>query len=58
MPTLIVTHAGAIRAALHILCGFGWRQLWAFDLPYGAAVSLRVWPGMPPGAPPAPPAAL
>lgn len=44
-PTLIVTHGGTIRATLHWLCGFEQRQLWAFDLPYGALVSLRVWPG-------------
>lgn len=44
-PALIVTHGGAIRAALHLLCGFEQRRLWAFDLPYGALLSLRVWPG-------------
>lgn len=49
-PTLVVTHGGAIRAALHRLCGFEQRQLWAFDLPYGALVSLRVWPGDEPAA--------
>lgn len=45
VPTLIVTHGGAMRAALHGLCGFEQRQLWAFDLPYGACLSLDVWPG-------------
>jgi alpha-ribazole phosphatase len=49
-PTLVVTHGGAMRAALHILCGFDQRQLWAFDLPYAALLSLRVWPGEPPSA--------
>lgn len=44
MDTLVVTHGGAIRAALHLLCGFEQRQLWSFDLPYGVLVSLRVWP--------------
>lgn len=44
-PTLIVSHGGAIRAALHKLCGFDRRQVWAFDLPYAALVSLSVWPG-------------
>lgn len=44
-PTLIVTHGGAIRAALHILCGFERRPIWSFDLPYGVLVSLRLWPG-------------
>lgn len=43
--TLVVTHAGAIRAAVAALCGFGQRQLWAIDLPYAALLSLRVWPG-------------
>lgn len=50
IPTLIVTHGGAMRAALHLLCGFEQRQLWAFDLPYGALLSLRVWPGTRPTA--------
>lgn len=48
--TLVVTHGGAIRAALHWLCGFEQRQLWAFDLPYGAMLSLRLWPGERPSA--------
>jgi alpha-ribazole phosphatase len=46
-PTLVVTHAGAIRAALCILLALDYRQGWAFDLPYAALVSLRVWPGPP-----------
>ena len=45
--TLVVTHGGAIRAALAALFGFEQRQLWAFDLPYGAVLTLRVWPGTP-----------
>ena len=45
VSTLIVTHGGAIRAALAELCGFDRRQIWAFDLPYAALVSLRIWPG-------------
>lgn len=49
-PALVVTHGGAMRAALHILCGFDQRQLWAFDLPYAALLSLHVWPGEPPSA--------
>lgn len=44
VSTLVVTHGGAIRAALADLCGFDQRQSWAFDLPYAALVSLRVWP--------------
>lgn len=50
VSTLVVTHGGAIRAALHLLCGFGQRQLWAFDLPYAALVSLQVWPSEQPSA--------
>jgi alpha-ribazole phosphatase len=50
VPTLIVAHGGSIRAALHILCGFDHRQLWAFELSYGTLLSLRVWPGDPPSA--------
>jgi alpha-ribazole phosphatase len=44
-PTLVVTHAGAIRAALSVLCGFDHGQCWALDLPYAALLSFRVWPG-------------
>jgi alpha-ribazole phosphatase len=43
--TLVVTHAGAMRAALAVLCSFGHPQTWAIDLPYGALLSLKVWPG-------------
>lgn len=45
--TLVVTHGGAMRATLAILCGLSQRQCWAFDLPYAALLSLRVWPGAP-----------
>ncbi|PEQ13670.1 histidine phosphatase family protein [Novosphingobium sp. PC22D] len=45
--TLVVTHGGAIRAALHVLLGFDQPALWAFDLPYGVAMTLRLWPGPP-----------
>jgi len=45
--TLVITHGGAIRAALACLFGFDQRQLWAFDLPYAAVLSLRIWPGPP-----------
>ncbi|WP_019516801.1 histidine phosphatase family protein [Sphingomonas sp. Mn802worker] len=45
--TLVVTHGGAIRAALHVLCGFDRAQVWAFDLPYAAIVSIRVRDGEP-----------
>lgn len=47
VPTLVVTHGGTMRAALHMLCGFDQRQLWAFDLPYAARLSLTVWPDEP-----------
>ena len=50
VPTLVVSHGGAMRAALHLLCGFDQPRLWAFDLPYGVLVSLRVWPGDTPSA--------
>ncbi|HQS97273.1 MAG: histidine phosphatase family protein [Novosphingobium sp. 17-62-19] len=43
--SLVVTHAGAMRAAVSILTGLDHRQVWAFDLPYGALLSLRVWSG-------------
>ncbi|MET0371736.1 MAG: histidine phosphatase family protein [Sphingobium sp.] len=48
--TLVVTHGGAMRAALACLCGFGQAQLWAFDLPYAALLSLKVWPAPHSGA--------
>lgn len=44
-PILAVSHGGAIRAALAAACGFAYPQLWAFDLPYSAVVSLRLWRG-------------
>jgi alpha-ribazole phosphatase len=50
VPALVVTHGGAMRAALHVLCSFDQRRLWAFDLPYAALLSLRVWPGERPSA--------
>lgn len=42
---LVVSHAGAMRAALSVLCGLDARQCWAVDLPYGAVMTLRLWPG-------------
>jgi alpha-ribazole phosphatase len=44
-PTLVVTHGGAIRAALTVACGFDQRQMWAFALPYAALITLKVWSG-------------
>lgn len=41
---LVVAHAGAIRAALAQLCGFGRAQTFAIALPYGARLSLQRWP--------------
>lgn len=43
-PVLVVTHGGAMRAALAVLCGFPVQSLWAFDLPYAALLTLRRWP--------------
>ncbi len=48
--TLVVTHAGAIRAALAHLCGFDHRQVWSVHLPYAALLSLRLWRGQEPTA--------
>lgn len=45
--TLVIAHAGAMRAALAHLCGFSAEQCWALDMPYGAVLSLRIWPGEP-----------
>lgn len=45
---LVVTHGGAMRAAVAVLTGLDHRQVWAFDLPYGALLSLRIWPGAEP----------
>lgn len=46
-PTLVVTHGGAMRAALSVLCGFDLARTWAFDLPYAAVVALNMWPTTP-----------
>lgn len=40
-PALVVTHGGAMRAALSLLCGLDQRQSWCVDLPYGALLSFR-----------------
>lgn len=42
--SLVITHAGTMRAALSVLFGFDHRQVWAFELGYGALLSLRLWP--------------
>lgn len=41
-PVLVVTHAGAIRAALAVACGFGQSALWSFRIAYASALSLEV----------------
>ena len=46
-PSLVLTHAGPMRAALASLLGFTYRQGWMIDLPYGALLSLRITPGAP-----------
>jgi alpha-ribazole phosphatase len=45
--SLVVTHAGAMRAALAVLTGLDHRGVWAIDLPYRALLSLRIWPVSP-----------
>ncbi len=42
-PAVIITHAGAIRAAVSVFTGLDHRGVWAFDLPYGARLTLRIW---------------
>jgi len=44
---LVVTHGGAMRAAIAVLTGLGPGQVWAVDLPYCALLSVRIWPGTP-----------
>lgn len=43
-PSLVITHGGAMRAALSVLFHMEHRQVWAFDLPYSCVLSLRLWP--------------
>lgn len=42
-PAIVVSHAGAIRAAVSVLTGLDYRAVWAFDLPYGALLTVRIW---------------
>ena len=44
---LVVTHGGAMRAALAALFGFGHQQCQAFAFPYCALLSVRIWPQVP-----------
>lgn len=46
-PTLVLTHGGAMRAALASLCAIDFPQLWNIALPHAALLSLRIWPGTP-----------
>ena len=41
-PTLVVTHAGAIRASLGVACGLPQAALWAFRIAHGTIVTLDV----------------
>jgi alpha-ribazole phosphatase len=45
--SLVVTHGGAMRAAIAVLTGLDHRGVWALDLPYRALLTLRIWPGAP-----------
>ncbi|EJU09069.1 phosphoglycerate mutase [Sphingomonas sp. LH128] len=45
VPSLVLTHGGAMRAALAVLFHMEQPQVWAFDLPYASVLSLRLWPG-------------
>ncbi len=40
--TLVVSHGGAMRAALSVATGLDHRGVWALDLPYRARLSLRL----------------
>lgn len=42
--SLVITHGGAMRAAMRTMFQMDLRQVWAFDLPYSCILSLRVWP--------------
>ncbi|WP_375249071.1 histidine phosphatase family protein [Sphingomonas sp.] len=46
-PTLVVTHGGAIRAALAHLCGWSLDTAWTLQLDYASLLSLMVWDGAP-----------
>lgn len=46
-PTLVVTHGGAMRAALAATCAIDFPQLWNIALPHAALLTLRLWPGTP-----------
>lgn len=46
-PTLVITHGGAMRAALAHLCGLSQSATWALDLPYASVLAFTVWEGAP-----------
>lgn len=41
--TLVLAHAGSIRAALCHFLGLSYRQSWAIDLRYSTLISLKTW---------------
>ena len=42
LPTLVLTHAGPMRAALALTCDIPFQRLWAFRIAYGTRMSLRI----------------
>ena len=44
-PVLIMTHGGAMRAALSVACGYAFDQLWAFRLAHGTRLTLEIGVG-------------
>lgn len=45
---LIITHGGAIRAALHLLLGWSHSQCWSLHIGYAAQLSFHLWPATSP----------
>ncbi|MEZ0496732.1 histidine phosphatase family protein [Sphingomonas sp. IW22] len=46
-PTLVVTHAGAMRAAIAYLCGLPHAATWALDLPCSSVLTFNIWQDRP-----------
>jgi alpha-ribazole phosphatase len=44
-PVLVVSHAGALRLTLSLVCGFPLASLWAIRIDYGTRLRLRVETG-------------
>lgn len=42
-PVLVVAHGGSMRAALAVLCGFGFADTMRIDLPYAAVLRLKIF---------------